>query len=88
MDHSWNAIPAPRISRQNEIVMMGVASDGAYGVPEGMILSLPVTCPGDGTYKIVHDLPLTDAARAAIAAAVADLQSELAEANAFLQDAS
>ena len=32
---------------------MGVASDGSYGVKEGIIYSFPVTCSG-GQYKIVQ----------------------------------
>jgi len=56
---------------------MGVASDGSYGVPEGLILSFPVTCAGDGTYRIVPNIPLSFEANTALSAAVRDLQSEL-----------
>ena len=39
---------------------MGVPSDGSYGVPEGLIYSFPVVCPGDGTYEIVQGLERSD----------------------------
>ena len=32
---------------------MGVASDGSYGVPEGLFFSMPVTCRG-GQWQIVQ----------------------------------
>lgn len=36
-------------------VTMGVPSDGSYGIPEGLMCGLPVTCRG-GNYAIVHDI--------------------------------
>jgi malate dehydrogenase len=38
---------------------MAVASDGSYGVPEGLISSFPVTAAG-GEFTIVPDLDLDD----------------------------
>ena len=38
---------------------MGVPSTGAYGTPEGVIFSYPVTI-SDGTYSIVDGLELSD----------------------------
>ena len=32
---------------------MAVASDGSYGIPEGVLYSMPVTC-AKGEYKIVQ----------------------------------
>ena len=40
----------------DEWTSMAVISDGSYGVPEGLICSFPVRCPGDGTWEIVQDL--------------------------------
>ena len=45
-------------------VSMGVASDGSYGVPEGLISGFPCTCSG-GEYKIVQGLELDEFSRAA-----------------------
>jgi len=38
---------------------MGVASDGSYGIPEGLICGFPCLCDG-GTYKIVEGLELDE----------------------------
>ena len=54
---------------------MGVASDGSYGVPEGLISGFPCTCAG-GEYEIVRGLEIDDFSRAKIDASVAELTSE------------
>jgi malate dehydrogenase len=56
---------------------MGIASDGSYGVPEGLISSFPVTCK-DGTYEIVQGLDINDFSRPRIDASVAELEAERA----------
>jgi malate dehydrogenase len=56
-------------------VSMGVASDGSYGVPEGLISGFPCTCAG-GEYSIVRGLDIDAFSRAKIDASVAELQSE------------
>lgn len=56
---------------------MGVVSDGAYGVPEGLVFGFPVVCEA-GDYHIVRDLPQDDFARQRIDANVRELQSEMA----------
>ncbi len=43
-----------------EWTSIAIVSDGKYGVPEGLICSVPVTCPGDGTYKVVEGLEFSD----------------------------
>ncbi len=68
---------------QGEWSTMGVVSDGAYGVPEGLVFGFPVTCtPGD--YRIVPHLTLDTFARRMIDANVRELQSEIAEVRALL----
>ncbi|ADJ46409.1 malate dehydrogenase [Amycolatopsis mediterranei S699] len=52
-----------------------VASDGSYGVPEGLISSFPVTAE-NGRYKIVQGLEIDDFSRARIDASVAELVEE------------
>ena len=54
----------------------GVASDGSYGIEEGLIFSLPVQSDGQGGYSIVQGLELSDFAREKIGATAAELQEE------------
>jgi malate dehydrogenase len=56
---------------------MAVASDGSYGVPEGIISSFPVRC-GGGAYEIVQGLEIGDFAQAKIDATVKELTDERA----------
>ena len=55
-----------------------IASDGSYGVPEGIISSFPVTSKGgaDGRWEIVPGLSISDFSRGRIDASVAELQEE------------
>jgi len=56
-------------------VSMGVASDGSYGVPEGLISGFPCTCE-NGECSIVRGLELDALSRARIEASVAELVEE------------
>jgi malate dehydrogenase len=56
-------------------VSMGIASDGSYGVPEGLISGFPCTC-ANGEYSIVQGLDLDDFSRSKIDATVAELTDE------------
>jgi malate dehydrogenase len=58
-------------------VSMGVASDGSYGIPEGLICGFPCTC-SDGRWSIVEGLEIDELSRARINASVAELQDERA----------
>ncbi len=40
-------------------VSMGVASDGSYGVPEGIVFGVPAIC-SNGDYQVVKDLPMDE----------------------------
>ena len=53
----------------------GVVSDGAYGVPEGIVSSFPVTSDGTG-WSVVDGLEIDAFARARIDASVAELLDE------------
>jgi malate dehydrogenase len=64
---------------------MGVPSDGSYGVPEGMVFGMPVTCEG-GRFSVVKGLELTDAVKAGIAANIEALKGEQEAVRAFVQD--
>ncbi len=56
-------------------VSMGVPSEGAYGIPEGLIVGLPCTCAG-GEYAVVKDLELGAFSRGKIDASIAELIGE------------
>jgi malate dehydrogenase len=58
-------------------VSMGIASNGSYGVPEGLICGVPVTCTASG-YRRVEGLPIDDFAHGMIDRTVAELREELA----------
>ncbi len=58
-------------------VSMAVASDGSYGIPEGVVFSYPVRCVR-GDYQIVQGLELDDFARSKLAATDAELREERA----------
>lgn len=62
-------------SAAGDWVSMAVASDGSYGVPEGLISSFPVVCK-NGDYEIVQGLDIDDFSRGKIDASVAELIEE------------
>lgn len=65
-----------RGTQPGQITSMAVPSDGSYGAPEGLISSFPVMCPGDGTYRIVQGLQLSDWARGKIKVSCDELSQE------------
>lgn len=70
---------------QGEWTTMGVVSDGAYGVPVGLVFGFPVICDG-GDYRIVADLAIDAFARAKMDANVQELQSEMAVVKPLLPE--
>jgi malate dehydrogenase len=56
-------------------VSMAVASDGSYGIPEGVIYSYPVTCK-NGEYSIVQGLAVSDFSREKMQATHRELLEE------------
>ncbi|WP_153502825.1 malate dehydrogenase [Cumulibacter manganitolerans] len=62
-------------SAQDDWVSMAVASDGSYGVPEGLISSFPVVCK-NGEYQIVQGLDIDEFSRGKIDASVKELEEE------------
>jgi malate dehydrogenase len=70
--HDWvNGTPA------GDWVSMGVASDGSYGIEEGVVYSYPVTCK-DGDYAIVQGLDINEFSRSMLDATDAELREERA----------
>ena len=62
-------------------VSMGIVSNGDYGIPEGLICGVPVTCTA-GAYHRVHGLAIDGFARGMIDRTVAELNEELAAVKA------
>jgi malate dehydrogenase len=62
-------------SPDGDWVSMAVASDGSYGVPEGVISSFPVTT-SNGDWEIVQGLEIDEFSRGKIDASVAELAEE------------
>jgi len=64
-------------------VSMGVASDGSYGIPEGVVYSYPVRCVR-GDYQIVQGLEIDEFARGKLSATDAELREERAGVTGLL----
>jgi len=65
------------LGTDGEWVTMGVPSDGSYGIPEGVIYGVPVTC-ANGVYTRIEGLPIDDFSRAAMDKTLAELEEERA----------
>ena len=62
-------------TRDGDWVTMGIASDGSYGIPEGVIYGYPVTTR-NGRYQIVKDLSISEFSRARMDATLKELHEE------------
>ncbi len=62
----------------NEWISMGVASDGSYGIAEGVVYSYPVRCAGGGGFEIVQGLDIDDFSRDKMDVTDAELREERA----------
>ena len=67
--HDW------ALGSRGRWVTMGVPSNGAYGVPEGMVCGFPCICE-NGAYRIVEGLDMNEEAQERLARTVAELDSE------------
>jgi malate dehydrogenase len=56
-------------------VSMGIPADGSYGVPEGVLYGMPVTCR-NGRYEVVKDLQISDFSRKRMDATLKELHEE------------
>mmetsp|Transcript_9188 Transcript_9188/g.27128 ORF Transcript_9188/g.27128 Transcript_9188/m.27128 type:complete len:332 (-) Transcript_9188:536-1531(-) len=61
-------------------VSMAVPSDGAYGVPDGLVYSFPIKCTGGGNYSIVKGLEVDDFSKKMMMATQDELVQELNDA--------
>jgi malate dehydrogenase len=71
------------LGSDGEWVTMGIASDGAYGIPNDVIYGMPVVT-ANGTYSLVRDLPIDDFSREKMNATLKELQDEQAGVAALL----
>ncbi len=62
-------------SPADDWLSMGVASDGSYDIPEGLVYSFPVTCTG-GDYEIVQGLDINEFSRQQMNITQKDLEEE------------
>ena len=60
---------------EGDWVSMAVPADGSYGIAEGVIYSLPVTCSG-GVWEVVQGLDCDEFSRERMAATDAELREE------------
>jgi malate dehydrogenase len=54
---------------------MGIASEGSYGIPEGVIYGYPVTC-SNGRYEIVRGIELSTFSKSKMEATHRELLEE------------
>jgi malate dehydrogenase len=62
-------------SRDGDWVTMGIASDGSYGIAEGVIYGYPVTCRG-GQYQMVKGIEVSEFSRKRMDATLKELHEE------------
>lgn len=74
IDHVKSAISA---TPQGDWFSAAIPSDGnPYGIPGGLIFSFPCTSAGDGNYRIVEGLDLSEYARKKLDITTSELQAE------------
>lgn len=66
--HDW-------VLGSDDVLSMGVYSDGSYGIEAGLIYSFPVRCSG-GDWQIIQGLDVNDFSREKMAATEKELQEE------------
>lgn len=59
----------------DDVLSMGVCSDGSYGIEAGLIYSFPVTCKG-GDWQIIQGIDINEFGREKMAATEAELIEE------------
>jgi malate dehydrogenase len=62
-------------TRDGDWVTMGVASDGSYGIPEGVIYGYPVTCRA-GEYQVAKGIEISEFSRKRMDATLKELHEE------------
>ena len=62
-------------TRDGDWVSMGIASDGSYGIPEGVMYGYPATCK-NGKFEIVKGIDVSDFSRSRMQATLKELTEE------------
>ena len=62
-------------TRDGDWVSMGIASDGSYGIPEGVMYGYPAVCK-NGKYEIVKGIAVSDFSRGRMQATLKELTEE------------
>ncbi len=62
-------------TRDGDWVSMGIASDGSYGIPEGVMYGYPATCK-DGKFEIVKGIEVSEFSRGRMQATLKELTEE------------
>jgi malate dehydrogenase len=68
---------------EDDWTSMAVASDGSYGIAEGVVYSMPVTC-SNGDYEVVQGLTIDDFSRGKMDATDEELRGERAAVEELL----
>eukprot|EP00189_Rhodosorus_marinus_P004149 CAMPEP_0113966158 /NCGR_PEP_ID=MMETSP0011_2-20120614/8174_1 /TAXON_ID=101924 /ORGANISM="Rhodosorus marinus" /LENGTH=333 /DNA_ID=CAMNT_0000978809 /DNA_START=216 /DNA_END=1217 /DNA_ORIENTATION=- /assembly_acc=CAM_ASM_000156 len=55
---------------------IAVASDGSYGIPKGLVYSVPCLCSGDGKFTVVKDLKVDEYSKKMMSATAKELVEE------------
>jgi malate dehydrogenase len=63
-------------TRGDDWFSAGVVSDGGYGIPSGLIYSVPLRTADGKTLTVVNDVPIDEESRARLDASAAELQAE------------
>src|SRR5947207_13028503 len=66
-----------------ELVTMGVASDGSYGIPQDVMYGVPVTT-ANGEYELVQGLEIDAFSRERMDATLKELEEERAGVSSLL----
>jgi len=69
-------------TEEGSMASMAVASDGSYGIPQGLVFSFPVICR-NGEFKIMQGLQLDAFSNKMIAKTTAELEEERDMAQSF-----
>ena len=62
-------------TRDGDWVSMGIASDGSYGIPEGVMYGYPAVCK-NGKFEIVKGIDVSDFSKSRMQATLKELQEE------------
>ena len=65
-----------QLNKKGDSFSAAIASDGAYGVPEGLMCGYPLFTLPDGTIEIKRDLVMSEFAKQKFQISIDELESE------------